>query len=90
MGESDRRWSRRLFQFYKIHKHLTPDYMHSNLPVLNTSQYGLRHTLVYKNIHCNSARYQNSFYPNSIKLWNGLNNEIQADESLLSFKKHMT
>ena len=87
---SDRRWSRRLLQFYKIHKHLTPDYMHSNLPVLNTPQYGLRHTLVYKNIHCNSARYQNSFYPNSIKLWNGLNNEIQAYESLLSFKKHIT
>ena len=38
----------------------------------------------------NSARYQNSFYPNSIKLWNGLNNEIQACESLLSFKKHIT
>ena len=77
------------FQIYKIHKHLTPDYMHSNLPVLNTSQYGLRHTLAYKNIHCNSARYQNSFYPNSIKLWNGLNNEIQTCESILSFKKHI-
>ena len=64
--------------------------MHNNLPILNTSQYGFRHPLVYKNIRCNSTRYQNSFYPNSIKLWNGLNNETQACESLSSFKKHIT
>ena len=68
-----RRWSRRLIQFFKIHKRLSPEYLVSQLPATRYSPHGVRHPNVYREIFCKSNYYQNSFYPNSIKLWNYAN-----------------
>ena len=39
---------------------------------------------------CNSSRHQNSFFPNTIKLWNNLGKEFQVCKSIETFKKYIT
>ena len=75
---NDRRWSRRLIQFCKIHNNLTPQYLRDHLPALHSSLYCVRHPYSYRNIYRNSSCYQNSFYPNAIRLWNNLDQELHA------------
>ena len=41
----------------------------------------------YHEIFCNTSRYMNSFFPNTIKSWNGIVNEFQACTSLGIFKR---
>ena len=52
---NDRRWSRRLIQFYKLHKSLTPGYLRENLPPARSSLYGVRHLHIYRDVFCNSS-----------------------------------
>ena len=87
---NDRRWSRRLIQFYKIHNNLTLQYLRDHLPPLGSSLYRVRHPYRYRNIYCNSSSYQNSFYPNTIRLWNNLDTELHERKSLETFKKCIT
>ena len=87
---NDRRWARRLTQFFKIYKNLSPAYLRNHLPLFRASLYGVRHPNIFRNIYCYTSRYQNSFYPNTIKLWNVLGNEFQDCKSLLTFKKYVT
>ena len=75
---NDRRWSRRLIQFYKIHNNLTPGYLRENLPPVRSSLYGVRHPHIYRDVFCNSSHHQNSFFPNTIKSWNNLGKEFQV------------
>ena len=84
---NDRRWSRQLIQFYKIRNNLTPQYLRDHLPPVRSSLYGVRHPYNYRNIYCNSSSYQNSFYPNAIRLWNNLDTELHERKSLETFKK---
>ena len=72
---NDRRWSRRLIQFYKIHNNLTPGYQ--NIPPVRSSLYGVRYPHIYRHVFCNSS-HQNNFFPNTIKLWNNLGKEFQV------------
>ena len=69
---SNRRWSRRLFQMFKIYNGLTPNYLTENLPSKRRLLYGNINPNIYQQISCNTARYKNSFFPDSIKAWNNL------------------
>ena len=87
---NDRRWSRRLIQFYKIDNNLTPQYLRDHLPPVRSSLYDVCHPYNYPNIYCNSSSYQNSFYSNAIRLWNNLDTELPERKSLETFKKCIT
>jgi len=84
---ADRRWSRRLFHFYKIYNNLTPSYLKDPIPSLRTHLFGTRSENVLNNIRCNTDRYSDSFYPNSIKSWNDIGPELRNSPNILSFKK---
>ena len=60
---SDRRWSRRLFQFYKIQNNLTPAYLKEPVPPIRTHLFGNRSGNVLNEIRCKSNSFRNSFYP---------------------------
>ena len=83
---SDRRWFRRLFQFYKIHNNMTPQYLKDNLPPIRRALYGNNNRDVYHNIFCRTTRYRNSFYPDSVKSWNDIGNEFNLCNSIAKFK----
>ena len=64
---ADRRWLRRLIQFYKIHNNMTPQYLKDNIPPSKPRR-GSNNRNVYRNIFCNTTRYMNSFFPDAVKL----------------------
>ena len=48
----------------------TPNYLTENLPSKRRLLYGNINPNIYHQIPCNTARYKNSFFPDSIKAWN--------------------
>ena len=85
----DRRWLRRLLQFYKIHYNMTPKYLKDNLPPLRQLLYGRTNPNIYHNIHGNTTRYTDSFFPDSIKSWNSLNNDLHRCNTIANFKSKL-
>ena len=67
-----RRFFRRLTQFYKIMNNLTPDYLKA--PILPLHDHPLVHRSgnVLWPIFCRTERYQKSFFPNSVTSWNNI------------------
>ena len=86
---SDRRWSRRLFQMFKIHNGLTPNYLTENLPSNRRLLYGNINPNIYHQISCNTARYKNSFFPDSIKAWDNVGATFHSCTSLSNFKNQL-
>ena len=84
---SDRRWSRRLIQLYKISNHLTPDYLTNSLPSLRFGSSRNGNAKTYQELMCNTARYSNSFFPDTIKSWNNIGGEFTMTNSIAIFKK---
>ena len=84
---SDRRWFRRLFQFYKIHNNMTPEYLKDNLPQIRRPLYGGNNRNIYHNIFCNTTRYMNSFFPDSVISWNNIGNDFHSCNSIGNLKK---
>ena len=83
----DRRWARRLTIFYKIHNGFTPSYLSDHIPKRNVIDISLR------NMNTNpplirTERYENSFFPDTIKSWKNLN-EAKPKPSAQSFKKYL-
>ena len=74
---TDRRWSRRIFQFYKIQNNLTPPYFKTRIPPIRTHLLGSRSENVLNEMRCKSNSYSNSFYPDSIRCWNKLCTELR-------------
>ena len=62
---SDRRWFRRLCQFYKIQNDLTPLYLKEAIPQPRTFLYGQRRENELHEIPCRTTRFFNSFYPDT-------------------------
>ena len=63
---TNRRWYRRLLQFYKIINDLAPSYLKDIIPPLRRSLYGHpRH--VFNEFRCHSFTFMHSFFPDSIK-----------------------
>ena len=84
-----RRIFRRLTQFYKIMTGLTPEYLRIPIPPTHDHLFGNCHTNVLKTIFCRTERYHNSFFPNSITLWNELGPELRGAESISIFKQSL-
>ena len=86
---SDRRWSRRLFQFYKIHNNLCPVYLTDKLPRLRRPLYGNMNTNSYYGIYSRTNQRMNSFFPNSVNSWNSIDSELSNCTSLDVFKRNI-
>ena len=84
-----RRIFRRLTQFYKIMNGLTPEYLRIPTLTLRSHLFGYRYSNVLKDITCKNERYKNSFFPDSLSLWNDLGSELRGSESLAVFKRNL-
>ena len=84
---SDRRWSRRLFHFYKIRNNMTPSYLSENMPRPRRILYGNGDNQTYYNIHCRTSRYMNSFFPDATKTWNSIGDDLRKCANLDTFKR---
>ena len=82
----ERRMFRRLVQFYKIMTNQTPDYLRMPTLSLHRHLYGVRFGNVFKDIECESYRYRNSFFPDSVSMWNDLGPNLRESESISKFK----
>ena len=69
---SDRRWYRRLIQFFKIRNNMTPAYLRGNIPRQRSLLFGNCNPNIYHEIFCSTTRYMNSFFPDAIKIWNNI------------------
>ena len=83
---SDRRWSRRIFHYYKIENNLTHPYLRTPIPPIRTHLFGSRSENVQNEIRCKSKSYSNSFYPDSIRCWNKIGPELCNSLNLKCFK----
>ena len=83
---TDRRWFHRLVQFYKIRNGLTPQYLINPLPTIRVNRYNTRSDKEFPEIKCRKTSYMNSFYPNSVKIWNEIGPEHRQVRSLNEFK----
>ena len=84
---TDRRWFRRLIQFFKIHNNLTPEYLKIPLPPQRNHLYGRRSIDDYHSIKFRTDRYRNSFYPDSVNSWNNIGPELRSAGNLSIFKR---
>ena len=83
---SDRRWFRRLVYFYKIFCNNSPPYLYEHIPQIRIPIYGQRRPKILHEIKCRTAKYMNSFFPNCVKSWNNMSDEIRYSDSLMIFK----
>ena len=82
----ERRMFRRLVQFFKIMTNRTPDYLRLPTQSQHCHLYGVRFGNVLKDIECESYRYRNSFFPDSVSMWNDLGPNLRESVSISSFK----
>ena len=86
---SDRRWFRRLCQFYKIQNDLTPLYLKETIPRPRTFLYGQRRENVLHEIPCRTTRFFNSFFPDITRSWNNIGFELRRCETISKFKQEL-
>ena len=86
---SDRRWFRRLTYLYKIKNNMAPDYLTTNLPQFQGRSLRNNQLSNFKEILCSTSRYQNSFFPDAIKLWNNIGVDFNSTQSLELFKANI-
>ena len=85
---SDRRWARRLSIFYKIKNGLTPSYLCDHIPKRNIIDISLRNRSIVAPL-ARTERYENSFFPYTIKSWENLDDVAKSKPSVQSFKKYL-
>ena len=90
MGKSlsDRRWCRRLTTLFKILNGNTPAYLAEHIPVRSMITQSLRTRATPIPI-ARTERYQNSFFPYSLKMWNELSDDTRSKPSVTAFKHHL-
>ena len=86
---SERRWFRRLVQFFKIQNGLTPDYLKDPVPTPHTHRYGIRSGNALHPMKCNKSALMNSFYPHAVKIWNEIGPDLRQSVSLSTFKSNI-
>ena len=69
---SDCRWCRRFLQFFTIHNRLTLKYLYEKLPANQALLYGGGNASTNHNIYARTSKYQNRFFPDTIKTWTGI------------------
>ena len=82
---NERRIFRRLSMFYKIMHNLTPNYLKEPLP-FQQGRYNLRTDCIINIIPCRNEKHRNSFFPNTISLWNNLDSTIKRSKNISTFK----
>ena len=85
---SDRRWARRLTILYKINSGHVPLYLPGHFPKRNETSLNHRNRTDNTPL-IRTERYENSFFPYTIKEWKKLNEESILKHSVPSFKKHL-
>ena len=77
---------------YKVSNNLVPHYIEELIPPLvgNRSQYQLRDSQNYENIHTRTNILQKSCIPSSISLWNNLEQEKRSSSTYSSFKSKLS
>ena len=86
---SDRRWSRRLIQLYKISNNLTPDYLENRLPSFQGRSLRSDNDTNMQEIMCTTSKYKNSFFPDAIKSLNNIGPDFCSSQSLSLFKTNI-
>ena len=88
---SERRKQNQLVQLYKMVNHDSPQYLTNLLPPLvgDVGNYNLRNNHRYKNIATRTVKYQKSFLPNVINLWNNLDADVVNCDDLCTFKSRI-
>ena len=65
---------------------ITPSYLSSVLLERPAHGYNLRYSNDFPNILCRTNKYFDSFIPATIRLWNGLAENVRQSETLELFK----
>ena len=86
---SDRRWSRRLFQFFKIQNGLTPSYLTECVPRLRRPLYQNTILNSHHEFRCRTSLFKYSFFPSTVISWNNLESVTRNCLSIRSFKQHL-
>ena len=81
-----RRWYRRLCHFFKLLKTRQPEYLFSVLPPERQMFYNLRHFNIYDHNFGKTFRFSNTYFPNTLKEWNCLDESIRNSGSIAIFK----
>ena len=68
---------------------LPPEYLRIPIPSLHGHLFGYRLTNVLKTFLCKTDRYRDSFFPDTVILWNLLGPGMRGAESLSIFKKNI-
>ena len=76
-------------QLYKIVNDLSPEYLKPPILSLRRHLYGIRRDNVLKDITCKTVKYRNSFFPDSVSMWNDLGPEMRGAESISVFKRQL-
>ena len=86
-----RRNKHKLVIFYKIMHGLAPNYILDLLPhiVGQTNNYALRNANHIQSFRSKTNLFSDSFFPSTIKAWNGLQNEAKELSSILAFKNNL-
>ena len=81
----------KLIQLYKMIHDQTPGYLKMLLPPKQGyfSRYPTRRDNDFLLLRCKTVKYQNSFLPSTLQLWNNLDNRLKASSSLNIFKRSL-
>ena len=66
---------------------MTPQYLQHCLPSFRTSSIRTNKVNEFQEIMCNTSRYKNSFFPDSVKSWNNIRSVFCSSSSIGIFKK---
>ena len=73
----------------RFEPHITPEYLRILIPPLREHLFGDRYTIVLNTFLCRTDRFQNSFFPDSVRLWNDLGPELRGAASISVFKRNI-
>ena len=88
---SSRRKVTKIVYFYKIVDNLTPVYLKRKIEFNDKVRYSLR-TSNYQQLkpkYCRLVGYKNSFFPECIKVWNSLPENVKKADNTCIFKKRI-
>ena len=85
---SDRRWFRRLTTFYQITNGHTPSYLRDHIPNHHDTHISFLNRGTRAPVS-RTVRYDNSFFPYCINIWNNLDDSIKNMPTVSSFKNYL-
>ena len=85
-----RRHQHKLITFYKIYKHIYPNYLFNLIPPLNVTHYNLRRSNELRLPNNRLQSSNNSFFPATAKVWNNLPPPVKNLPTVSSFKNKIS